>query len=244
MTVVLKNLFYRLWGRFFSKSTPKHSSIPLSSSSLIDRILTKGLLPNQRPSADELPPVFSSETFSTDVARKISAFRTKGSMGFDAVEYRLTRADGQIRAAHIPHPVAYANLALAFERHWDHFPDIFSNENSYIRPRMHRDGRLIIMRYDSWLTKTLKSLKWRQDSRYIAHADIANFFPSIYTHSLGWAIDGIKQAKSSKGKAWYDDFDNHLRKTKRNETNGVLIGPVTSNLVTETILWRVDEKLK
>ena len=167
----------------------------------------------------------------------------KSSSGFDAVEYRLTRADGQIRASHIPHPLAYANLVLKIETHWEKFPDIFNNYHSYIRPRLHPDGRLIIMKYDSWLTKTLKSLKWRLNSKYIAQVDIANFFPSIYTHSFGWAIDDIQSAKKSGGKKWYDEVDRAFRLTKRNETNGVLVGPATSNIATEVILGKIDEKL-
>lgn len=218
------------------------SPIP-NAATITARLLQKSYLPNQRPAKDELPPVFSSETFTPKVARQIVSLLPKGPMGFDAVEYRLTRADGQIRAAYIPHPLPYANLVLVIERWWNNFPDIFNNYNSYIRPRLHSDRRLLVMKYDSWLTKTLKSLRWKLNSRYIAHADIANFFPSVYTHSLGWAAVGLQTAKKSNGKAWYDKLDKAYRLTKRNETNGVLIGPATSNFATEVILGKVDEKL-
>ncbi|MEQ8309816.1 MAG: antiviral reverse transcriptase Drt4 [Sphingopyxis sp.] len=209
-----------------------------------ERLLQKSYFPSQRPNADEIPPVFASTTFTLDVARKIAPLLPKKNSGFDAVEYFLTRSDGQLRASHIPHPLAYACLVLSLEKNWANIPDIFNNKNSYIRPRFHKDGRLIVMKYDSWLTKTLKSLQWRGSARYIATADISNFFPSIYTHSIGWAVDSVKNAKNSKGTAWYDDLDRNLRLTKRNETNGVLIGPATSNIITEIILWKVDEKLR
>lgn len=231
-------------GSWFHKKPRISFPAPIPKATTITaRFLQESYFPTQRPAGDELPPILHSKSFTPAVARKISPLMPKKSMGFDAVEYRLTRGDGQIRASHIPHPLAYANLVLTIEKHWNKFPDIFNNFRSYIRPRLHPDGRLIVMKYDSWLTKTLKALGWRLTSRYIAHVDITNFFPSIYTHSFGWAIDGIQVAKKSGGKAWYDDVDKALRLTKRNETNGVLVGPATSNFATEVILGNIDDKL-
>jgi len=211
--------------------------------SITERLLQESYLPTQRPQKDELPPVISTKTLTPAVASKLAALLPKKCQGYDAVEYRLTRADGQIRASHIPHPLAYSNLVLCIEKHWGNFPDILNNRRSYIRPRFHADGRLIIMKYESWLTKTLKSLGWKLRARYVAQVDISNFFPSIYTHSFGWAIAGMQAAKKSGGKQWYDEVDRALRLTKRNETNGVLIGPATSNIITEAILYNIDEKL-
>lgn len=237
-----KNLLSWIVSLFKSKSTTAALLIPPKT--LSERLLQRSYFPNQRPAEDELPPIFSSLSFTRPLGVQLARLVPKRSNGFDAVEYRLTRSDGQIRASHIPHPAAYAHLIVVLEKHWAKLPDIFNNHESYIRPRNHPDGRVVIMKYDSWLTKTLKSLKWQSNSKYIAVADISNFFPSVYTHSLGWAIDGIQNAKTSKGQAWYDELDRAFRLTKRNETNGVLIGPATSNIATEIILGKVDEKLR
>ncbi|MBU2341438.1 MAG: RNA-directed DNA polymerase [Alphaproteobacteria bacterium] len=244
MLGVLKKIFAPLFSWLKGGATTGGFPSPIPKAKTITaRLLQESYLPNQRPARDELPPIFSSRSFTPTVAKQIVPLLPKKGMGYDAVEYRLTRANGQIRASYLPHPLPYANLVLKIEDNWAEFPDIFNNYHSYIRPRLHPDGRLIVMKYDSWLTKTLKSLRWKLTARYIAHADIANFFPSVYTHSIGWAVVGMQEAKSSKGKAWFDDLDKAYRLTKRNETNGVLIGPATSNIATEVILGKVDDKL-
>ena len=241
--MLLKKAWRRL-RNFWRTNTPvKTPQFRPPKDEVVRRLLQSSYFPNQRPSRDELPPVFRTSQISVKVARKLEAKIPKGKYGFDAIEYKLTRADGQIRASHIPHPAAYSALVLAIDRYWEKLPDIFNNQASFIKPRLHRDGRLIVMKYESWLTKTLRSLQWKMTARYVVHADITNFFSSIYTHSLGWAVAGIQEAKSSNGSRWYDKLDKAFRFTKRNETNGVLVGPATSNIAAELVLFSIDKKL-
>lgn len=78
------------------------------------------------------------------------------------------------------------------------------------------------------------------ESRYI------HVFPSIYTHSIPWALVGKKKAKGkTKGNIteWYDSIDEACRNLKLKETHGLLIGPHASNLISEIILCVVDHAL-
>ena len=179
----VKNILSWIATLFKSKSTA--AALPISPKTLSERLLQRSYFPNQRPAEDELPPIFSSLSFTTPLGIQVAKLVPEKSSGFDAVEYRLTRSDGQIRASHIPHPAAYAHLIVVLEKHWAKIPDIFNNHESYIRPRNHPDGRVVIMKYDSWLTKTLKSLKWQSSSKYIAVADISNFFPKCLHSFVG-----------------------------------------------------------
>jgi Reverse transcriptase (RNA-dependent DNA polymerase) len=124
---------------------------------------------------------------------------------------------------------------------------ILKNKMSMIRPRAHGDGRIIIMDYEKSFEKTRQSLVKSFGRRFVVHTDIANFFPSIYSHAIPWATVGFEYAKkhkSPKFKAeWFNVLDEKMRLTKRNETQGVAIGPATSNIVSETILTRVDQAL-
>jgi hypothetical protein len=79
---------------------------------------------------------------------------------------------------------------------------------------------------------------------YVAVADLSTFFNSIYTHSLPWALVGKTFAKANRGHAlWFNDLDKKTRKLKDNETHGILIGPDTSNILSEIILVKVDNEL-
>ena len=116
-----------------------------------------------------------------------------------------------------------------------------------IRPREHSDGRIIIMDYEKSFEKTRRNLVKSFGRRFMVHTDIANFFPSVYSHAISWATVGFSHAKKHKSwkhKAeWFNQLDEKVRFTKRNETQGVAIGPATSNVISEAILARVDEAL-
>jgi hypothetical protein len=239
----LKNSLALIRAMLFG-GAPFNSSAKISPKSVADRLLQSSYFPKQRTQADELPPVFDSQSFTHSVATKfVGLGETKPKEGHDAVEVRLTRADGQTRITHIPHPAAYANLVLTLEKHWAKIPDITSNPHSYIKPRMHKDGRLIIMNYTNWLVKTLGGLKYKLSQGYVVHADISSFFPSIYTHAIAWALVGIATAKKSNKKQWFDEIDSAFQSARRKETNGVAIGPATSNIAAEILLHNVDEAL-
>ena len=219
----------------------------LDKAFVLTGLLQHNFLPTQKKDREELPPIFTSRSFTVDAAKQLVNGRrrtTNGFRGYDAVDYRLTRFNGVSRSCSIPHPMAYANMSLCIHEHWEKLDYIASNEISHIRPRQHTDGRVVIMDYESSSEKSLRSLATSFGRRFIAHTDIANCFPSIYSHAIPWALVGIEQAKMCIGQPeWFNQLDEKTRWLKRNETQGVAIGPGTSNIVSEVILARVDEAL-
>ena len=218
---------------------------------VLSSLLQHNFLPMQKRDREEMPPNFSSITFTPDVAKQILAGRKRSStdyQGYDAVDYKLTRFNGVSRSCSIPHPMGYAALVYCIHAHWDKIAYIETNKNSLIRPRQHKDGRLVIMDYERSFEKTKRNLRAAFGRRFIAHTDISNCFPSVYSHAVPWATVGFAESKKHKGPThkgeWFNQLDEKLRWLKRNETQGVAIGPGTSNVLTEVILARVDEKLR
>lgn len=83
---------------------------------------------------------------------------------------------------------------------------------------------------------------------YFRKLDIQNFFPSIYTHSLSWALFGSKAiGKKYSSPKYIDTFPNQTDKVMQrinfNETNGIVVGPEFSRIVSELLLIDVDSKL-
>ncbi|MDW7549820.1 antiviral reverse transcriptase Drt3b [Pseudoalteromonas peptidolytica] len=75
--------------------------------------------------------------------------------------------------------------------------------------------------------------------------DVSKCFPSIYTHSIGWAVKSKRLAKS-KPRAHGDfdgKFDNLMQLTNYRETNGIIIGPEVSRVFAEIILQKIDLNL-
>lgn len=101
------------------------------------------------------------------------------------------------------------------------------------------------------ITDLYESNKFKRDSYrfdYFMKFDIQNFFPSIYTHSLAWAIMGDKAiAKRYINTQYNNTFGNAsdkvLQKINFNETNGIVVGPEFSRVLSEVLLTRIDIEL-
>ena len=75
-------------------------------------------------------------------------------------------------------------------------------------------------------------------SRFPTRKPTPILFSALQTIGIKWT----SFAKKERGK-WYNDLDMKVRMSKRNETNGIAIGPATSNILPEIILARVDQEI-
>lgn len=75
--------------------------------------------------------------------------------------------------------------------------------------------------------------------------DVSKCFPSIYTHSIGWAVKNRRLAKATpRAIGSFDgEFDNLMQITNYRETNGIIIGPEISRIFAEIILQKIDLNL-
>ena len=83
-------------------------------------------------------------------------------------------------------------------------------------------------------------------------ADIANFFHTVYTHSLPWAILGkqhVKSIREGTDKAakkklrehWSNELDDILQNGNARETFGIPVEPDTSKIIAELLLAGVQK---
>lgn len=85
-----------------------------------------------------------------------------------------------------------------------------------------------------------KSLQY---SCYI-NADIANFYPSIYTHSISWALYSKAKGKEDKNeKNLANNIDALIRCMQFNQSNGIPQGSQLMDFVAEILLKGIDRDL-
>jgi hypothetical protein len=84
--------------------------------------------------------------------------------------------------------------------------------------------------------RTLRRIEIRSRARFILHTDVNRFYPSIFTHSIPWAIHTklvVKAAKAAGRAAlaglWANRLDELARNLNEQQTMGVPIGPATHN---------------
>lgn len=101
------------------------------------------------------------------------------------------------------------------------------------------------MNYKNWIDDGTPEPDIYLGKRYMVHADISKCYPSIYTHAIPWALVGKDVAKDNtrKKEEWYNQIDHFAQISKNGETHGLLIGPHTSNILSEIILCAIDEEL-
>jgi len=186
-------------------------------------------------------------------------------ISFSSIIFKLTRNNNAPRLLNILHPIGYIHLCKEIIDDWDLIRGIIDDVPDYenislIVPKSdNKSGRLTSMdSYDSEIDRliSLKACNKNEEERKIAidkqlgkkyyvFADIASCFPTIYSHAIPWACVGHTEAKRTDkdDTLWYNKLDRKNRKTQRNETIGIAIGPDTSNIITELILSQIDKEL-
>ena len=202
--------------------------------------------------SEKIPPILSSENFYNYCANNSPHFPDKWQPHIDYDSMRNTNVPRQLG---IPNPMAYQKLCKCISDNWSAIQTYFrqkSQGQQHIIGRIHlrrmADTKVLFkMNYENWKTDGTPEPDLLIGSSFIVRADISTCFPSIYTHSIPWALVGKSFAKDHAGSKWkgewYNQFDHCAQNCKNGETHGVLIGPHASNLIGEIILTSVDNEL-
>ena len=101
------------------------------------------------------------------------------------------------------------------------------------------------MNYKNWRVDGDPVLSFAIGKKYIVKTDISQCFPSIYTHAIPWALVGKSVAKSNRDRnQWFNKIDHSCQYMKDGETHGLIIGPHSSNLISEILLTVVDKAMQ
>ncbi len=217
----------------------------LTQDDVLEGLLSNGMF------SDKIPPILSSRSFFEYRSKKVGLPRN-GWKGW--ITFRYLRNNNEYREYGIPNPFSYELLVRHISEHWDKIKDILrrNTENmsyrvSRIHPRKIAGSNAIFeMNYKNWRVDSDPIPAVLMGRRYVVRCDISKCFPSIYTHAIDWAIDGREIAKQNKHngiKTWASILDDRAAATRNGETHGLLIGPHSSNLLSELLLTDIDKKL-
>lgn len=210
---------------------------------------------------EKIPPCFSSKGITQIVLETMGKIldesdesklkKAIGKCAHDYVRYEALRDSNIPRHLGIPHPQAYAAQALAIFKHWQTIAvhcNVPDPAFSRIYVRHIGGGKIFEMNYkgDERFQFEEDELGWMSGAQFVVAADIATCFPSIYTHSIPWALHGKEAAKESDSLIDLAGnlLDRCTQATRDRQTNGLLIGPHTSNIISEIILTQIDADLQ
>ena len=171
--------------------------------------------------------------------------------GHDYVRYEALRDINIPRHLGIPHPECYAVQAFAISKHWKEIAEHCNKPRpaiSRVHVRHVDNGSIFEMNYKGTERFQLEEdeIQWMAGAQYLVEADIASCFPSIYTHCIPWALHDKSESKKTSSLTALSGnlLDKCTQNTRDRQTNGLLIGPHASNIVSEIILTRVDTELQ
>jgi len=207
-------------------------------------LLRKGYFPK------ELPPPFETETFANYINNNINnipnAFLKKQK--FDTSEHNIVRVGVLRRKLGIPNPFTQFILSKEIVNYWARLDRLIQISNlSISKPRIiNGENRALCPWYCPRLIPYIRTYH-RTGAKYVLKTDISNFYYSIYTHVIPWAIHNKKIAKAhiKKNRKRYlgNRLDEYIRNGQDNQTIGIPVGPDTSLLLSEIILCKVDYEL-
>jgi hypothetical protein len=163
------------------------------------------------------------------------------------MRYQALRETNVPRHLGIPHPESYCLQALIIKKHWEEIKlhnQKPTNEVSRIFVHKVGNGRIFTMgSYNGTSKYSLEEteMSWLTGVSFVVKADISTCFPSIYTHSLPWALHGREVGKDNHGVELSGNMlDQCTQNLRDGQTNGLLIGPHSSNILSEIILTDID----
>ncbi len=200
-------------------------------------ILERGYLPK------ELPACFTSRAFAK-AADSLAAVPPERE-STRATGLSLARPGGLRRRLAITNPFSQLHVARRFAAGWPELEKHFAQ--SQIGLSRPIEGRLRAFQPKTRFSDQIGPRLTRMNrARFLLSTDISEFYPSVYTHSLSWALEGKAAAKQRfalgrrQTQTLGDWLDRAIRNGQEGQTKGLPIGPDSSFLAAEIVMSAID----
>ncbi|MCF2494455.1 RNA-directed DNA polymerase [Dyadobacter chenhuakuii] len=204
----------------------------------IEDLLAKGYFPK------ELPPPFNTVDFASKYGQlkpSLAGCITKEPTR--CIDFSVAKVGLVRKTIKIPNPVHQTRLCEIIVENWEQIESIYKlSKFSFSRPKLKGDRASNIGKFKNFMRRVfLESYPYS----YELKTDISKYYPSIYTHSIPWAIHGKNLSKTTKGKSDLlgDKLDTSVRNTMYGQTVGIPMGPDTSHIISEIIGCKIDEEI-
>lgn len=192
----------------------------------------------------ELPPPFTTKDLGANLdslSGNLHGEKVSKLVYFDIPKGKLAR-----RHLSIPNPLQYVKLSQLIENKWDEIQKHFIKSNlSVSKPVLSDSGERALIRDFNFGELTSERALRSTGSRVLLKTDISRYYPSIYTHSIPWALHTKNVAKDERGDSLLGNvLDKHIRNLQDGQTMGIPIGPDISLIISEIIGCELDYLLQ
>ncbi|MEW6620749.1 MAG: RNA-directed DNA polymerase [bacterium] len=210
----------------------------------------------------DIPDYISFDQILSDVdtilnGRHYLEFKVANPNDYSGVNYSfISNKDGKFawRPLELIHPVIYVSLVnvICDPDNWKFITNrIAEFEDGVVyccsAPVMSLDDQKDVAKQITswWQCVEQQSLIYSLEFSHLLHTDVIDCYASLYTHSISWALHGIKTAKAKKNdnSLLGNIIDSHIRAGRYGQTNGISQGPVLMDFVAEIVLGFIDKQI-
>ncbi|MCY3595235.1 MAG: RNA-directed DNA polymerase [Bacteroidetes bacterium] len=213
----------------------------------------------------DLPPYFVFDSLLSSIAQSVGnrkwsdVYECQDVRSQDDVNYRLlSNKDGKYawRQFELIHPVLYVLLVrgITASPSWEKICQQFRKfrqADDRIRclslpvvPQKTEKGKARQV-YVWWREVEQRSIEYALDFEYMIRTDLVDCYPSVYTHSISWAIHGKAKSKENRHDRSLigNVIDNFIQDMRHGQTNGIPQGSVLMDFIAEMVLGYADRLL-
>lgn len=217
-----------------------------TSGNLLESFLKKGYFPA------ELPPPFTANSYAKTLVSSREQLKAPFSIPTNGpkyiskpIRYNISRRGSLRRKLSIPNPVNHYQMSSMLSDNWNDIFEYYHESNRALSKPFFGKKRCLEWEKGFGCLPEI-CLETRNASKYILKADINSFYPSIYTHSIPWALHTKEIAK--KKRYYKNNLGNKLDKIIQNsqdgQTKGIPISPDSSFVIGEIISVAIDKELE
>ena len=223
-------------GATCARTTSKwRKRLPKAPMPLLNDLLERGYFPIQ------LPPAFRTDSF----AANLHIYQTALDAGphFSHPEkFSVPKSSYYRRVTSVLNPVGFYRLARDLSAFWGQI-QIHYGTSSYSasKPAHNPSIRAIDITKFSQLHE--KKIAVSAGYKYALITDVSRYFPTIYTHSIPWALHGklVAKANQTQSAQYFGNIiDARSREVQDRQTIGLPIGPDTSHIIGEIVGVAID----
>lgn len=213
----------------------------------------------------KLPTYFDLEAILVDANKKLgksglsdiatSKIALKSSQDVNLTIMANKDAKYAWRNFKLIHPVVYVDIVnkLTCEENWQFLKNRFTEFQQDERivclsiPRestgSKSDKATQIMHW--WKNLEQAQVELALDFEYCIQSDVTDCYPSIYTHTIAWALHGKDWAKvhQMRSEGFGNELDHSIQALQEGQTNGIPQGSVVMDFIAEMVLSYADLEL-
>lgn len=197
-----------------------------------------------------LPPCFCSRPLSEFLKanrKSVNDCRLNDRESSKLSKLNCPKNNGSRRTFSTPTPLNYLFISEFLKDHWEFINNHYKKKSkiSASVPTIEDEPSPRPIKITSFSDLNLLVHKNIGHAPYMMRTDIAQFYPTLYTHAIPWAAHTKATAKSDRSKksrnCFFNELDYHLRNCQDGQTLGLFVGPDAARVVSELIASDIDK---